>query len=296
MIIKWFFLFGGFFLLFTKISFAEDVAKDKIEQILELKGEWFEEEGVFKITFPRNDVKVVVDDWTLPPFMGLSSWVSFTSMGETLISMGDLVLFEDEVNPVMRVALANGLSVTALHNHFFFDHPKVYFMHIAGKGDSQTLSIALKRTFDQIKSIRAKNPVPVRGFKGGPIPSKNSISKELVQNSLGVNCQEKEGMVKAVIGRTIQMSVTVGKNMGINSWAAFAGTEMNAIVDGDIAVLENELQDVLNALQNANIDIVAIHNHMINEEPRMLFLHYWGKGNLKDLVKGVKSALILTNR
>lgn len=287
---KRFFLF---FVLFIEFSFAQDLAmdKDKIEQILGVKGAWFKEEGVFKITFPRTDVKVVVDSWTLPPFMGLSSWISFLSMDDSLMAMGDLALFEDEVNSVMKIALANGLSVTALHNHFFFDHPKVYFMHVAGKGDSETLAVALKRSFDQIKSIRVKNPSPVKGFKGGSIPSKSSINKEIVQNILGVDCQEQDGMVKAVIGRTIKMSVMIGKNMGVNSWAAFGGTETQSIVDGDIAILEDELQDVLKALQNANINIVAIHNHMTHEEPRILFLHFWGKGTVKDLAKGVKSAL-----
>lgn len=290
---KQFFFFLGCLLLFTEFSFAQDLAVDKgkIEQLIGVKGVWFEKEKVFKVTFPRTDVKVKVDDWTLPPFMGLSSWISFISIGDSLMAMGDVVLFEDEVNPVMKIALANGLSVTALHNHFFFDHPKVYFMHLVGKGDSETLAIGVKRAFDQIKSIRSKNLVPANSFKGGAIASKNSISKEMIQNILGIDCQEQDGMVKAVIGRTIQMEVTIGKNMGINSWAAFGGTETQAVVDGDMAILEDELQDVLKALQDANINIVSIHNHMTHEEPRMLFLHFWGKGTTKDLAKGVKSAL-----
>lgn len=299
MVFKRFLLFFGFFLLFTGVVFAEDLAtvKSKIETILKVKGTWFQEDEVFKVAFPRTDVKVVIDNWSLPPFMGLSSWISFTSTGDSLIAMGDLVLFEDEVNSVMKVALANGLAVTALHNHFFFDHPKVYFMHISGRGTPEAISIALQRSLDQIKMIRTKNPSPVEGFKGGPIPSKSSINKEIVQTILGVDCQEQDGMVKAVIGRTIQMwDVKVGKNMGINSVATFGGTETQAIVDGDIAVLEDELQDVLKVLQDTNINIVAVHNHMIHEKPRMLFLHYWGKGHVKDLAKGIKSALSVMDR
>lgn len=279
-----------FLVLFTEFSFAQDLSMDKgkIEQILGVKGAWFKEEGVFKVTFPRTDVKVDVDGWSLSPFMGLSSWISFIDFDNSLMAMGDLALFEDEVNPVMKVILANGLSVMALHNHFFFDHPKIYFMHIVGKGDLETITIALKRSFEQIKSIRTKNPSPASGFIGGSIPSKSSINKELVQNILGINCQEENGMVKAVIGRTIQMNVMIGKNMGINSWAAFGGSETQAIVDGDLVILENELQDVLKVLQKENINIVAIHNHMTYEEPRVLFVHYWGKGTVRDLAKSIK--------
>lgn len=293
MIQKRFFHFLGFLLLFTELSFALDLATDKskIEQILDTKGTWFKEEGVFKVTFPRTDVKVVVDSWALPTFMGLSTWVSFISIDDSFMCMGDLVLFEDEVNPIMKSALASGLSVTALHNHFFFDHPKVYFMHINGKGSLEELSGALKKSFDQIKSIRTKNPSPVQGFKGSTISSKNSINKEVIQNILNVDCQEQDGMVKAVIGRTIRMSMKIGKNMGVNSWAGFGGSETHAVVDGDIAVLEDELQDVLKAMHKAQINVVSIHNHMTHEEPRLLFVHYWGKGNVKDLSKGVKSVL-----
>lgn len=207
------------------------------------------------------------------------------------MAMGDLVLFEDEVNPVMKVALANGFSITALHNHFFSDHLKVYFIHVLEKGDAETLSVALKRSFDQVKAIRTKNSSPAKGFKGMSISSKSSISKELVQNILEINCQQQDGMVKEVIGRTIQMEITIGKHMGINSWAAFGGTNPQAIVDGDIAILEDELQEVLNILQNTNINIVAIHNHMTHEQPRMLSLHFWGKGPVKDLAKEIQSAL-----
>jgi hypothetical protein len=287
-------IFFGFLLVFSlETSFAQDLTADKskIEQIIGVKGAWFQEEGVLKFTFPRTDVKVVVDEWPLPPFMGLASWISFMTMDDSLMIMGDLLLFEDEVNSVMKIATTNGLSVTALHNHFFFDHPKVFFMHIVGKGDSETLATAAKRSFDQIKSIRTKNPSPVDGFTGRSISSKNSINKEIIQNILGVDCQAQDGMVKAVIEKTIQKTVMISKNMGANSWAAFGGTETLAVVDGDIAVFEDELQDVLKTLQNANINIVAIHNHMTHEEPRVLFLHFWGKGNAKDLAKGIKAAL-----
>jgi hypothetical protein len=144
---------------------------------------------------------------------------------------------------------------------------------------------------DQIKSIRSQNPNPASSFKGAAIASKNAITKDPIEKILGVKCQEQNGMVKAVIGRTIELGVRIGKEMGVNSWAGFGGTDDQAVVDGDMAVLEDELQNVLIALQNANINIVAIHNHMINENPRMLFLHFWGSGSAKDLAEGIKRAL-----
>ena len=138
-----------------------------------------EKEGVYKVTFPRNDVKVVVDGWTMPPFMGLGTWAAFTEGAQTeAMVMGDTVLFEDEVNAAMSAALDNGLNVTALHNHFFFDHPKVYFMHIEGEGTAEQLAAAVRKVYDNIKEIRAANPQPKDSFGTTPLPEKNSISAE----------------------------------------------------------------------------------------------------------------------
>jgi hypothetical protein len=133
----------------------------KIDQITGLKGKLNEKEGVYKVTFPRADVVVSVDGWKMPPFMGLGTWASFTKAAHAqAMVMGDTVVFEDEVNPAMSAALDNGLSVTALHNHFFFDHPKVFFMHIAGEGSVEQLATAVRKVYDKIKEIRAKNPRP----------------------------------------------------------------------------------------------------------------------------------------
>src|SRR5262245_20582779 len=124
---------------------AQTLDTAAIERLMGAKGALNTNEGVFKITAPRTDVKISVDGWTMPPFMGLASWAAFTGgMGNSVMVMGDTVLFQDEVNPVMSVALDNGLAVTALHNHFFFDEPKVYFMHIAGEGPVEKLAPAVK--------------------------------------------------------------------------------------------------------------------------------------------------------
>src|SRR6266576_2757748 len=148
----------------------------QIERLTGLKGAFIEQENVFKVSAPRADVQVAVDDWVMPPFMGLTSWAAFTP-GKTAdaMVMGDLVLFQDEVNPVMSAALDAGLEVTALHNHFFFDEPKVYFMHIGGEGTVQRLATGVRAALDKVKEIRAANPKLAKSF-GGLRPSENSIT------------------------------------------------------------------------------------------------------------------------
>jgi hypothetical protein len=268
----------------------------KIDEITGLKGKLNEKEGVYKVTFPRNDVKVVVDGWTMPPFMGLGTWAAFTKGAQTeAMVMGDTVLFEDEVNSAISAALENGLSVTALHNHFFFDHPKVYFMHIEGAGTVDQLAAAVRKLYDKVKEVRAANPQPKDSFGAKALPEKSTISVAPLNEIFGMSGEAKDGMVKFTIGRPAKMhGVNIDKEMGVNTWAAFAGTDDNAVVDGDYAVTEDELQPALKTLRQAGINIVAIHSHMTHENPRILFLHYWGRGSAKDLANSVKGALLVT--
>src|SRR5437660_10115740 len=269
----------------------------KIDAITGLKGKLNEKENVYKVTFPRDDVKIAVDGWTMPPFMGLGTWAAFTETKNGAMVMGDTVLFEDEVNPVMSIALDNGLSVTALHNHFFFDQPKVYFMHIEGEGSADQLAGAVKKVYDTTKAIRGPNAKPAESFSGvgrASLPEKNSITAGPLNEIFGVQGESKDGMVKFTIGRPAKMhGVKIDKDMGVNTWAAFAGTDDNAIVDGDFAVTEDELQPVLRSLLKNKINIVAIHQHMTYEEPRIMFFHYWGRGRAKDLANAVKGGFVV---
>jgi hypothetical protein len=191
----------------------------KIDQITGLKGKLNDKEGVYRVSFPRADVKVSVDGWAMPPFMGLGSWAAFTKGGHAeAMVMGDTVLFEDEVNPVVSVALDNGLSVTALHNHFFFDHPKVYFMHIGGEGTLDQLASAVRKIYDKIKEVRAANPVPNDSFDAKQLPEKSAISAEPLNSIFGVKGEANNGMLKFTIGRPAKMhGVDVGKDMGVNT-------------------------------------------------------------------------------
>jgi len=285
---------GAIFTALIGLVSAAGLDTARIDQLTGLKGKFNEKEGVYRVTFPRNDVKVVVDGWKMPPFMGLGTSAAFTPTKDGAMVMGDTVLFEDEVNAAMSAALDNGLNVTALHNHFFFDHPKVYFMHIEGEGSLDQLASAVRKVYEAAKQIRAANSQPKDSFGALPLPQKNSINAAPMNQIFEAQGESKDGMLKFTFGRPAKMHGTnIGKDMGVNTWAAFAGSDDNAIVDGDFAVTEDELQPVLRSLLKDKINIVAIHQHMTHEEPRIMFFHYWGRGRAKDLAQAIKGAFLI---
>ena len=252
---------------------AQQLDTAKIEQLTGAKGALNEKEGVFKVSMPRADLSVTIAGVRMTPPMGLTSWAAFKRAGSHTMVMGDQVLLEDQVNPVMSTALDSGLEVTALHNHFFWDTPKVMFMHIGGMGDESKLAEAVGRVFAKIKA-------------------KTSLDPKKIESILGTSGDLKDGVYKVTIGRTARMhGAEIGNVMGVNTWAAFVGSDENAVVDGDFAMLESELQPVLKALRGAGIDIVAIHQHMTGEQPRIMFLHFWGVDSTENLARGIKAAL-----
>ncbi len=267
--------------------------RETIDRITGAKGAYTAAEDVHRVAFPRADVKVVVDRRPIDPFQGLTSWAAFTSAthAEALV-MGDLVLFADEVSPVMSVALDNGLEVTALHNHFFFDEPKVMFMHIGGMGILERLATAVRRAIDKVIEIRTAAPSPAAGFAGPAVPAESSIDAAVIDGILGLKGQVNKGMYKMAVGRKAAMhGRDIDNQMGVNTWAAMAGSDDSAVVDGDFAMLESEVQAVLKSLRRSGIHIVAIHNHMTGEQPRYVFLHYWGKGKAADLARAIRAAM-----
>lgn len=261
----------------------------RIEQLTEAKGQLNEKEGVFKVNVPRTDLNVTVAGVKMTPPMGLTSWAAFQSVGNRTMVMGDMVVLEDQVNPVMDVALRNGLAVTALHNHFFWDSPKVMFMHIDGQGEEEKLAEAVGKVFVKIKETSGgKGNVPHADLD----PTNTSLDPKKIEAIVGTKGELNTGVYKITIGRTTNMhGHEVGNTMGVNTWAAFVGSDDTAMVDGDFVMFENELQPVLKALRNADIHVVAIHNHMAEESPRTVFLHYWGVGATEQLARGVKAAL-----
>src|SRR5207249_307932 len=261
-----------------------------IEQLTGAKGKLDEKEGTFKVSVPRSDLTVSAAGVRLTPPMGLTSWATFKRSGKDTIVMGDMVLAEDQVNPAMSVALENGLEVTALHNHFFFDQPKVMFMHIGGMGETEKLASAVGKVFAKIKETSGGNSEVAKAEIDS---AKNTLdTKKLDEIFAAKGETAPNGVHKVTIAKITKMhGQEMGSAMGVNTWAAFAGTDQQAIVDGDFAMTEDELQGVLKSLRSSGINIVAIHNHMTHENPRIVFLHYWGVGAAQELARNVKSAL-----
>ena len=275
----------------AKLSMGAQAKLDtaKIEQLTGIKGELNDKEGVFTVRAPRSDLQVTTAGVKMNPAMGLTSYAAFMQTGGKTMVMGDTTLLEDQVNPVMSAALENGLEVTAFHNHFFWDSPKVMFMHIGGMGDEDKLASAVGKVFAKIKDTSGgKGEIP----KADLDPAKTSLDPKNIESVMGMKGQMASGVYKITIGRTTKMGGhEVGNAMGINTWAAFVGSDQQAAVDGDFVMLEKQLQPVLKALRGAGINIVAIHNHVETESPRIVFLHYWGLGPTADLAKGLKAAL-----
>ncbi len=248
-------------------------------------------DGVVRIAWPRADVKVSVDGVPMKPFAGLGSWAAFSKAPHGAMVMGDTVVFQDEVDAAMDAAFARGLEVTGLHNHFFHDEPKVYFMHVGGKGDPEALASGIKAVWDAIKKVRASDPVPRDGF-GEMGPEADEVPAAMVEEVIGHKPQVQDGIVKVTIGREGTMhGVKVGGSMGLTTWAAFVGGNAHAVVDGDFIMAADEVQPVLRALRKAGIHVVALHNHMVGEAPAYYFVHFWGKAPARDLALGLRSAL-----
>jgi biopolymer transport protein ExbD len=276
---------------FAKKTPEGELNTARIEELTGLKGSLSEDEGVFKVSSPRDDLNVQAAGVSITPPLGLTSWAAFKKTGDQamVMVMGDIVMTEDQVNSVMDAALNNGLEVTALHNHFFWDKPKVMFMHIGGMANEEALASAVGKVFATLKST-IKNPPKVPSASINP--SRSDLNTKKIAETIGTAGELNKGVYKITIGRSTKMhGFEMGKAMGVNTWAAFAGTDQSAVVDGDFAMLEDELQGVLKALRQNGINVVAIHNHMTHEVPRIIFLHYWGIGTAANLAKGVKAAL-----
>ncbi|HEY8667627.1 MAG TPA: DUF1259 domain-containing protein [Tepidisphaeraceae bacterium] len=285
----------GIFLTLALIHLAaaaEKLDTAKIEQLTGAKGKLDEKEGVFKVSLPRSELKAGVDGIQLTPPMGLTCWAAFKSAGDHTMVMGDQVLTENQVNPVMSIALENGLHVTALHNHFAGEQPRIMFMHIGGMGDADKLAEAVGKVFQEITRT-ASMKTEIRRVEIDP--AKSTLDPKKIDAILAPSASPGElahGVYKVTIGRSTKMDgEEVGNAMGVNTWAAFAGSDEEAVIDGDFAMTEHELQAVLKTLRGHDINVVAIHNHMTGETPRIMFLHFWAIGPAEKLAAGIKAAL-----
>jgi hypothetical protein len=250
--------------------------------------------GVLKINVPRSDLKVTVDGVATPTPFGFGGWLAMTRGDDGMdVMMGDLVLLEDEVNPVMSALLDNGLEVTALHNHFFWEQPRIFYMHVHGQGKAADLARMAKPALDLIAHIPQHQPPPPSSSAATPQPGK--IDTGRIAQIVGHEGEQIGPVYKITVGRddlTVRdMGAIISARMGLNTWAAFTGTDADAAIAGDVAMLESEVTPVLKALRANGLDVVAIHHHMIGSRPPIIFLHYWGRGAAEKLAGGFRAAL-----
>jgi hypothetical protein len=269
---------------------AADLSADKVGEIIGVKATTTAD-GIIRVAWPRKEVEVHVDGLPMKPFMGLGTWAAFQQSHDGAMVMGDTVVFQDEVNPAIDAAFASGLEVTALHNHFFYDEPKVYFMHIGGTGDPEKLARGVKAVWDAVKKVRQASPQPATRFDA-KLPTYGKLDADKLNSIIAAKGESQDDIYKVTIGRDAQMhGMKFGGSMGLTTWAGIAGTDDLAAIDGDFAMTTEEVQPVLKALRAAGINIVALHNHMNGETPAIYFTHFWGKGKSADLAKGFKAAL-----
>jgi hypothetical protein len=263
-----------------------DIAR--IEQITGMKG--VEKNGEYKITVPQNDLKIVVDGFKIIPPMGLGSWAAFTPCGDSAMVMGDIILTETDLKPVQQEVIRQGFAITAIHNHFVRNRPNVMYMHIDRSADITTLSNGVKAIFDKVKESRGADP---KAAKADSVV--NTLNIPMLDSIIGSKGELSKGVYKYTIGRPDvklqEHGIPVSTFMGFNTWAAWQGSPEKAAVCGDFTMLENEVASVIKALVENGIEVVAVHNHMVHEEPKIFFLHYWGVGKAEQLAKGFKTAL-----
>jgi uncharacterized protein DUF1259 len=274
-------------LISAPVARAQEVPAD-YQQVLTYLGRTGDyKANVLKVNIPRNDLSVTVAGVKTPTPFGFGGWLALTKGQGMDVMMGDLVLTQDQVNPVMSALLENGLEVTALHNHFFWEEPRVFYMHVHGHGAPMELARKVKPALDLIGSGAAASPAP---------PASAPAIDDAKIAAIAGHAGERTGAVyKITVGRDdlkiTEMGAAINARMGLNTWAAFVGTNDSAAIAGDVAMLANEVTPVLKALRQNGLQVVAIHHHMTGTSPTIFFLHYWGTGPAAKLAAGFRAAL-----
>jgi hypothetical protein len=258
-------------------------------------------DGVLKVNIPRNDVRVTISQRPAPTPFGFGGWVALTKgTGGTEVLMGDLVLTEGEVNPVMSAILDNGLDVTALHNHFFWEQPRMFYMHVHGMGTTAELTRRVKPALDLIDQSAKRASAPAPSPPSPAQPGAPGLGMTALAKIIGHQGEQNGAVYKITIGRpdlnVRAHGAVINARMGLNTWAAFTGTDTDAMVAGDVAMVDREVTPVLKALRAQGISVVSIHHHMTGVQPVVIFLHYYGTGPAAKLAQGVRAALDLLGK
>jgi hypothetical protein len=281
--------------LLSSVSMSAQEMPAEYQQVLSALGKQGDfKDQVLKVNIPRNDVPVTVAGVKTPTPFGFGGWIAMAKgTGGTQVLMGDLVLLQEEVNPVMTALLDRGLDVTALHNHFFSDEPRMYFMHVHGHGTAADLTSRVKPAIDLIGHVAGAKGIATPAAAAPPAAPQIDAAK--VARIAGHQGEQNGAVYKITVGRddlkVTEMGAPINARMGLNTWAAFTGTDANAAIAGDVAMLEPEVTPVLKALRKNGLDVVAIHHHMTSDRPMIIFLHYWGTGPAEKLATGFKAAL-----
>src|SRR4051794_36457434 len=288
-------VFGvGLGVILAASAFSQEMSADYAGVLKTLAKQGDFKAGVLKVNIPRSDLKVAIDGIPTPTPFGFGGWLALTKgSGGNDVMMGDLVLVEDEVNSVMSALLENGLDVTALHNHFFFETPRIFYMHVHGHGKASDLATKVKPAVGLIGSSSSIHQSSVTG--GVSNVTAGTIDTAKIARLVGQEGEQSGQVYKITIGRDdlnlTEMGAKINARMGLNTWAAFFGSDTNAEVAGDVAMLEAEVTPVLKALRANGLNVVAIHNHMTGGQPTVYFLHYWGTGSTEKLATGFRAAL-----
>jgi hypothetical protein len=268
-------------------------ARAAIDRAIGSPGTYYPEEGVYRIVLPQTEATVVLDYQTLSPNFGLNSWVSFTSaVHHEALPSGQLLLLEDEVNPVMTAVLNAGLEINGLADSSTFDGPRLKTLDVTGIGTYQSLASAFRNALDEIRRTRVD--AIERGSKVGPpiLSLDSSINPHPLDDVLSMRGSVSAGVYRAAIGRrALSHGETIGREMGVTSWISLSGTDDRAFAQGEFVATSDELQNLLRALRSKNIKIVSIRNHMVGEHPQLLYVRFWDQGRTIDIVTALRYAL-----
>ena len=247
--------------------------------------------GIYRVALPRTDLKVTLDGVELKPGFALGSWLAFEKMGEEGMAMGDLVLTMEEVNPVMTKLAAGGIEVTALHNHLLRNQPFTMYMHVLGHGDP----VKLAATFH---TALAESKTPLAAAAAAP-PPPIDLDTAALDQTLGAKGANNGGVYQFGIPRAepikdggMDVPPPMGSANAINFQPTGGG---KAAVTGDFVLIAKEVNPVLKALRDHGIEVTALHNHMLDDQPHLYFMHFWANDDAKKLAEGLKAALAQIN-